>query len=805
MGLKKKLSYTLAKRSLALVLVLGLLMAIVQTFFDFSKRQQEVQQTIESIITSAEGSASSAVYLLDVAMANQIVEGLSYFDFFSFIAIVDENGEALAQYSKSLPDKAFQDSHKILLSLFTEHTSSYQLPLSHQKAAGEEEQIYGQLTWVINNHIALEGVYYRAVRAFSIAVFGYLFLTFTLGFMYHVTLTAPLIRIASWFSQTNSKTLSTQRMPLIKGHTNDEFGLIIHSANDMLDRLSSTQGTLAERSQRLRLILDTAPSLIYALDKHLQFAFANSATATFYGLDIKHIKDQHAQKVIGFVDEPLLLAIVNFANQDTQQLSETTKVKSKHGDEIYMDVTLAKFKTSVGDNVLVTCTDVNQRVMAEQKIEHLAYNDLLTSLPNRNKIYDVLHEADRREPSLYSAVALADLDQFKRINDTLGHTIGDQLLSIIALRLKEDLVFSDLIARLGADEFMCIEHDVSSDLHSAMKGAEILGERMRASISKTITLNLQSFSLKASVGVAIFRNDQANADEILQAADTAMYESKKSGRDQVTLFKTEMATKAQAQVQLEHDVNKAIIHNEFYFLLQPIVDAQTCSLKSAEALMRWKKDDKIINPDCFIEFLEESSLILEVGEIILDSVCEYLSQVTRSETMPENFKIAVNISTKQIVSSQFIQSVSNILKKHRVSGSWLEFEITESVALYDIDETITKMETLKKMGITFALDDFGTGYSSLSYLSKLPVDKLKIDRSFIHDITLDKHDESLVRSIIHLASNLGLKTVAEGVETIEQLAVLQDYGELLCQGYYFDKPLNVNEFESIYFKVSPSW
>ncbi len=180
----------------------------------------------------------------------------------------------------------------------------------------------------------------------------------------------------------------------------------------------------------------------------------------------------------------------------------------------------------------------------------------------------MLNEANQQNRNLYSAVALADLDQFKRINDTLGHTIGDQLLSIIALRLKEDLGFSDLTARLGADEFMCIEHNVSPDLYSARKSAEVLGEKMRISINKPISLNLQSFSLKASVGVTIYKNEHANADEILQAADTAMYESK-------------MATKAQAQIQLEHDVNNAIIHNEFYFLLQPIVDATTGSLRSA--------------------------------------------------------------------------------------------------------------------------------------------------------------------------------------------------------------------------------
>jgi EAL domain-containing protein (putative c-di-GMP-specific phosphodiesterase class I) len=243
---------------------------------------------------------------------------------------------------------------------------------------------------------------------------------------------------------------------------------------------------------------------------------------------------------------------------------------------------------------------------------------------------------------------------------------------------------------------------------------------------------------------------------------------------------------------------KAMFRDEFYFVLQPIVDSEIHALTGAEALMRWKKDGKTISPAEFIPFLEDSALIVDVGERILNSVCRYISELMGRKKLPKGFRIAVNISAKQLARHDFIETVSRVLLKHNVRGEMLEFEITESVALNNMADTINKIVSLKKMGISFSLDDFGTGYSSLSHLKDLPVDKLKVDQSFINDITVDKQDENLVRSIIQLSKNLGLVTVAEGVETQAQVEWLMLNGEPLLQGYYFSKPLDIDDFEKAY-------
>jgi EAL domain-containing protein (putative c-di-GMP-specific phosphodiesterase class I) len=259
-----------------------------------------------------------------------------------------------------------------------------------------------------------------------------------------------------------------------------------------------------------------------------------------------------------------------------------------------------------------------------------------------------------------------------------------------------------------------------------------------------------------------------------------------------------MATQAAELLKLERDIMKAMFRDEFFFVLQPLIDSRTQQIVAAEALMRWRKDDEIIQPDDFIPFLEDSALIVDVGERILDKVCAFIANVHSRGLLPDVFRIAVNISAKQLARNDFIETVSRVLAKHKVPASRIEMEITESVALNNMTDTIKKIVSLKKMGISFSLDDFGTGYSSLSHLKDLPVDKLKIDRSFINDITVDKQDANLVRSIIQLSNNLGLVTVAEGVETKAQVDWLMQNGDLLLQGYYFSKPVEPTAFENTY-------
>ena len=778
-----KLSFTLGSKSLLLVIALGFSMSFLQTYFDFKSRSESVSQAISSIVDSAEGSAANAVYLLDDDLAMQVIKGLTYFRYFSYVAIVDDRGNIMAESTENMQEF----SNPALAFIAPNYTESVVLL--------GEKQIYGKMVIRVNNHIALADVYERAIRTFAISVAGYLFLSCLLILLYHKNLALPLMHLAKRFERVNTNSITEQSIDNIKGHENNEFSLIISSANDLLSRIARGQLLLTQRSQRFRLILDTAPSIIYSLDNQNKFVFANKSTANFYGYSIYDLKGKYAKEVIEGTDPWLMKRLQSFIDSDERQFKDDLELYDADRQKRIIEMSFVKFHTYDGQSVLVLGNDITEKVEAEEKIEALAYYDSLTNLPNRNKVYEVLNRnVVELGSSAYNVAILADLDQFKRINDTLSHSVGDQIIVSLASRLEAEFKDIGIVARLGADEFLLHSAQLSNNHDMAWNVASELAERLRSCINKEIEIGVHRYTLSASLGVVVFKCGEDNADEILQYADTAMYESKRSGRNCVTLFKREMADKAAKLLELERDITNAMYRDEFYFVLQPIMHSATQKPVSAEALVRWQKNDKVVAPDQFIPFLEESSLIVEVGDRILNKVCEYIALVKQSDLLPEGFRIAVNISGKQLSDTDFADRVLEILRRHQIAGTYLEFEITESVALENLHATIDKINILKKMGITFSLDDFGTGYSSLNHLKELPVDKLKIDRSFINDITVDKQDENLVRSIIQLSRNLGLTTVAEGVETKQQLDWLASTGDMLIQGYYFSRPIKPKDF-----------
>jgi len=803
MKLTSKISFTLGIRTLILVLMLGFAMSFLQTYIDFKNRRAEVNASIESIIDASKDSAKNAVWNLDNDLAALVIKGLTYFNHFSYVAILDECDNVLAQSN----DKELEQFNKVLSFFLVPNIKEYIVPLtesnSSKVSAGELPIESGKMLVRINIHSSLSDVYERAVRTFIISLAGYIFISFTLVLLYHFSLAAPLMRLASRFERVNTSSFTEQSISKLRGHESDEFSKIIDSANDLLGRIASSQTLLTQRSQRFRLILDTAPAIIYSLDNEGKFVFANKATASFYGFSIFELKGKLASEIIQPVDPALMEVLNKFIMDNSRQMNLIFEAYDSQKVKCVMEMSLVKFHTYDGQSILVVGNDVTKRVVAEEKIENLAYCDSLTNLPNRNKVYEILNAQNIAvSNSQYQVAILADLDQFKRINDTLSHSVGDQLIIKLAERLSTEFQDIGFVARLGADEFLLHSEQLSSNREIANSTAFELAEKLRKCVNREIDIGFHSYNLSASLGVVVFKPGFETADEILQYADTAMYESKKAGRNCSTLFIDKMATEAAKLLKLERDISTAIIKDEFFFVLQPLISSVTMEVTSAEALIRWQRDDKIVAPDDFIPFLEESALIIDVGDKMLTKVCEFLVQLKQQGLLAASFKIAVNISGKQLSKSNFIDKVTNVLRKYQIAGHYLEFEITESVALDNLKDTINKINQLKKIGISFSLDDFGTGYSSLSHLKDLPVDKLKIDQSFINDINVDKQDENLVKSILQLAVNLGIVTVAEGVETKEQVEWLKENGSMLLQGYYFSRPILPAEFVDKY--LTPS-
>lgn len=444
-----------------------------------------------------------------------------------------------------------------------------------------------------------------------------------------------------------------------------------------------------------------------------------------------------------------------------------------------------------------TYSNIIQNLEAAKEIHYLAYYDPLTKLPNRRLLQDRLSQAlaVSTRNKVYGAILFLDLDHFKMINDTRGHDAGDQLLVAVAQRLHNIVREIDTLARLGGDEFVMLLEDLDVDLAVAATQVKQVSEKVLAVLAQPYLINDHEFYCTVSIGVSMYLGRET-AEELLGYADLAMYEAKSAGRNGLRFFDATMQEVVTARAILEQDLRQALAKNQFkiYFQRQTNHDSR---IIGAEALLRWEHPERgLVLPMEFIPLAEETKLILPIGLWVLNSAC---AQLKIWEDIPQarHLQLAVNVSMHQFHQASFVEQVCTVLEEHAIQPDRLKLEITESLLINNIDDTLIKMKALKKIGIHFSMDDFGTGYSSLSVLKKLPINQLKIDQSFIRDIATDPDDVIIVQTIIAMANKLGMEVIAEGVETEEQRAFLELHGCTVIQGYLFGKPVPLEQFEQL--------
>ena len=446
-------------------------------------------------------------------------------------------------------------------------------------------------------------------------------------------------------------------------------------------------------------------------------------------------------------------------------------------------------------SIMAIETDISQRKSAETKIEHLAFYDLLTDLPNRSLLRDRLQhtlESNERTGRMGALLGI-DLDNFKALNDTFGHDIGDLLLQLVAVRLSYCLRASDTVARVGGDEFVILLVDLSDSQHEAASRAKMVAEKILLSFADPFLLGEYETHSTPSIGITLFSNGRDSADELMRRADLAMYQAKASGRNRMQFFDTDMQAVITARTILESDMRTGIKSGQFLLYFQAQVDAAGLPT-GAEALVRWQHPQRgLVTPQYFIPIAEETGLIIPLGNWVLEQACHTLASWA-SEAAFADLSLAVNVSARQLQQASFVDDVLDVLKRTGANPRRLKLELTESLLVESVDDTILKMTQLKARGVNFSLDDFGVGYSSLSYLKLLPLDQLKIDQSFVRDILTDTNDEAISRTIVALGNSLGLSVIAEGVETSEQKVRLAGLGCYFYQGYFFSRPVPLEEF-----------
>ncbi|MGH8831057.1 MAG: EAL domain-containing protein [Polaromonas sp.] len=531
----------------------------------------------------------------------------------------------------------------------------------------------------------------------------------------------------------------------------------------------------------------------------LRIIFVNKAFERHTGYSRDDALGHSPRLLCGPLTQRSELERINTALQQGEPVQAELITYKKDGSHFWMDVDIVPVADDAGvffNRWVAVGRDITRRKVAESEIKHLAFYDPLTQLPNRQLLMDRLqhalvhHHQHRRE----GALMFIDLDHFKTLNDTMGHQKGDLLLQQVATRLAACVRQADTVARLGGDEFVVMLEDLGQNPREAAAKAEAVAEQILAALSEPYDLAGYQHYSTCSIGVTSFNHIQNNIGDLLKQADLAMYQAKMSGRNTICFFDPVMQSAASASAALQSDLRQGLRENQFLLHYQPQV-GRNGRMTGVEALLRWQHAGReLVPPAEFIPAAEEAGLILPLGQWALETACRQLAAwAQRPDTAA--LSIAVNVSVRQFRHPEFVDLVMAALHETKVSPYKLKLELTESLLADDMDITISKMAKLKGMGVTLSLDDFGMGYSSLSCLKRLPLDQLKIDKSFVEDILRDPNDAAIARTIIGLAQSLGLGVVAEGVETEAQRDFLSRHGCECYQGNLFCKPLPIDELE----------
>jgi len=502
-------------------------------------------------------------------------------------------------------------------------------------------------------------------------------------------------------------------------------------------------------------------------------------------------------------DHPCPLQEVKRTNQPVTVVHQHL---TKSGELRMFELVASPYRSEDGTllGIIESSRDISDRISMEKdiadrdhRLEFLAHHDPLTQLPNRLRFNDrmqhAMAKAQRTETQI--AILFLDLDRFKNINDSLGHAVGDEVLREVADRLRKTVREADTIARLGGDEFLIIIEDIKDIL-----GAATLAQKIQAILNEPIDIDNHELTATASIGISTYPNDAVDGEGLLKCADVAMYRAKEHGRNNYQFYTPDMNARTHELLLLEADLRKALEQEQMVLHYQPQIDLATGTLIGMEALVRWQHPEKgMIPPNDFIPLAEETGLIVPLGEWVLRTACKQ-NRTWQAAGLPA-LKMAVNVSARQFRQVHLTDTIINILKETGLESRWLELEITESAVMKNVTSAILTMNNLHRQGIQLAIDDFGTGYSSLSYLKRFPVSRLKIDRSFITDITSNANDTSIAKSIIALADTMNMQVLAEGIETDEQLALLKEMGCQFGQGFLFSRAISAEELTKDFSQV----
>lgn len=811
---RDRLSVKQARAAVIITLLIGLFFSFAQIAWDLHEERNLIDRTVNQVLSTLRESATQAAYGLDETLAARVVSGLFEYEPVYSATLRDNFGNVLAQQSR--PQSS--SGRSALTEMMFGNNQQYDVPLE----IGESRDLVGHLVVRIDTDLIADGFINRATRILTSGILRNFLLGLALVAFFYLTLTKPLLRISQAVIGIDRDNPDATGITVARHHERDELGLLSHSVRSLVDGIATSLGKLRQTEQqmrdnesRLRAIVQNVADGILTITPGGTIVEINNASFPLLGLS--EDETPKGRSFLEFVApraiphfEECLTELAGFQTRDHVAEQRLTLPLVRQ-DKTEIEVSAAFRPIPEAETPLITAVlhDITARKRYEEQLVYMANHDALTNLPNRSMLEYSLktalegHKRDAQGPrDRATAILFIDLDRFKLINDSLGHNVGDLLLKAVADRLRRVVSRQEVVGRLGGDEFLIIIPRLRET-----QDAATLSQAVLDALSPAFDIQGRQLFITPSIGIALCPADGDDFPTLMRNADTAMYSAKARGGGTYHFFTKTMNESAVARLAIENDLREALAQGQFELYYQPKIDLASGGLAGLEALIRWNQPGRgFISPMQFIPVAEETGLIGKIGEWVLRRVCDQIREWDLLGLPPVS--IAVNLSPRQLIEGRITETISRILDETATPASRIVLEITETVMMHEIKRSASILDELRKLGLQIAIDDFGTGYSSLAYLKRLPINSIKIDRSFVRDVTTDPDDAAITNTIIIMGHNLGLKVVAEGVETQEQLDFLRQHGCDEIQGFLISEPRPANiiakQIEQLSRKVAPT-
>lgn len=776
---KSKILFTTLLSTFAALSLTGIGLIFIESWL-YEKQLRKDTSALASVI----GNRSiAALEFEDQETAQRNLASISEQKYVDVICLYDNSGTLFSSFSRA--DINFNCKHSGPRA-FTSSLNSHLVVEQELLHFGER---VGQIAIAANRSYIMEGLQYFVPLLLALIAIVLFLVSLAVKRVLR-GITQPLEELHLTAQTLVDDTNSERRVTRC---SDDEIGELVEVFNKMLDNLASENLALQTSESRFRTLTANAPIGIFQLDQDNRLTYANDQ---WYKITATHGSNapwtEHQNRIAPEFKDEYQQSLNNARRKGLANQIEYQYLATQDSEAMFLMQNIAPLQSvHASGGFIGTLADVSELKTAQQELEKLAYYDPLTGLPNRRFFLDLLGFglAKSKRNKAKAAVLMLDMDNFKRVNDILGHASGDKLLQQQAERIRKAVREEDAVSRMGGDEFTIMLAPVN-----AISEVTTLSKRILDELNTPIVIGNHTLEVGASIGVALYPDDGETVEELIKNADMALYEAKNAGRNRVNFFSFKLDLELRESVRIENKLKKAIHNKELHAFIQPQVSGDG-TVRWAEALVRWHDDKEgFIPPDKFIPLAEETGLILDLGQWMLEQVCFHLSNHHAYLSSEGIQGISVNLSGRQFYSRTLLNDIRRTIVEHRIPPERLEFELTESAVMDDVNGAIEVMKGIRNMGCKLAIDDFGTGYSSLSYLKRFPINNLKIDRSFVMDIPGDSDGSAIATTIIAMAHKLGLSVVAEGVETEAQRDFLIEQGCELLQGYLFSRPRNIQEF-----------